>query len=157
MSSRCSKLDFSIVSRLVPKVREGAFDLLHAHTPRTALVAALVAARSGVPWVYHIHSPTARDSSYRLANRVNHGLERLALRSCGHLMTVSRSLRREMLRAGFARTRLSVVPNGVSPTSIIDAASRTDNSEWRLGLIALMRPRKGVEVALEAMRQAALQ
>ncbi len=145
------RFDLSIISALVKKVRDDVFDILHAHTPRTAMVAALVSARSGVPWVYHIHSPTARDSSQRITNRINQVVERVALGTCAQLITVSRSLRREMLRCGFPRTQVSLVPNGVSVMSPADASTRVSSQQWRLGLIALMRPRKGVEVALEAM------
>lgn len=147
-----SRLDLTVVQKLVCKVRDEGFDLLHAHTPRSALVAALVASRVGLPWCYHVHSPTSRDSSRGLINRLNLWMERYSIRTCTKLLTVSRSLRREMLRLGVPRHRLVVVANGVPAIEPIDAQSRIHRSTWRLGIVALMRPRKGVEVALEAIR-----
>lgn len=145
--------DVQVVGQLQRLVARQGIDVLHAHTPRTALLTALLALRTGLPWVYHVHSPSARDSTRGLVNRLNYALEWYALRRCQRVVTVSRSLRREMLRAGVNRQRLTVVPNGVPALQPIAADMRPSQSPWRLGLIALMRPRKGVEVALEAMRQ----
>lgn len=169
-----ARFDLSVVKRIVELAKENQSELLHAHTPRTALVASIAARRIGIPWVYHVHSPTARDSTRGVLNRVNSWMEWYAVRQCDLLLTVSRSLRREMLRLGVPRNRLAVVANGVPAIEPIDVSTRTgsvrisgtggeisgtggadrtqvDNSTWLLGMVALMRPRKGVEVALKAM------
>ena len=54
------------MKRLAELVRDEDYDLIHAHTPRTALVGRLAARRAGVPFVYHVHSPAGRDSTRRL-------------------------------------------------------------------------------------------
>lgn len=146
------RFDVGVVGQLARIVAEREIDILHAHTPRTALATSLVALRTGLPWVYHVHSPTARDSTRGLVNRANQWIERFSLRNCQQLITVSRSLRREMLACGVPRSRLAVVPNGVPAIEPIDSEMRINDTTWRLGLIALMRPRKGVEVALHAMK-----
>lgn len=146
------RFDARIVATLHKLVRQQQIELLHAHTPRTALVTSLLALRSGLPWIYHVHSPAARDSTRGWTNRFNHWVERCALHGCHQLITVSRSLRRDTLRAGIPRQKIAVVPNGVPACEPIQGLSRIDQTSWRFGLIALMRPRKGVEVALEAMR-----
>ena len=147
------RFDLAVVQKLARKVTNESFHLLHAHTPRTALITSLVALRSGVPWVYHVHSPTSRDSTRGAVNRVNQLIEHFAVRSCHRLVTVSKSLRREMLKGGMHRSRLAVIPNGVPPIEPIEAVLRLDARRWRLGMVALMRPRKGVEVALAAMHE----
>ncbi len=147
------RFDMRVVKQLSTKVLAEDVDLLHAHTPRTALVTSLVSLRTGRPWVYHVHSPAARDSTRGFVNRINSWIERYAIRSCQQLITVSKSLRREMLRRGVPKSRLTVVPNGVPAIEPIATTERVASRQWRLGLIALMRPRKGVEVALEAMQQ----
>ena len=146
-----SRFDWRAIDRVCDLAVETKSCLLHAHTPRTALVAAFAAHRLQLPWVYHVHSPTARDSTRGLVNRINDWVERFSIASCDLLITVSRSLRREMLRRGVARDRLVCVANGVAAIEPIDPTTRAGCRTWRLGLIALMRPRKGVEVALEAM------
>jgi glycosyltransferase involved in cell wall biosynthesis len=147
------RLDLGVIRTLCKLVGERDVQLLHAHTPRTALVAACVAWRTGTPWVYHVHSPTARDSTRSAINRVNDAVERAAMASCSMIMTVSRSLRRELLRRGVARERLVSIPNGVAAIEPIVPEARRTQTEWRLGMLALMRPRKGVEVAIDAMRR----
>jgi len=127
--------------------------LLHAHTPRAALVTAFVAHRLQIPWVYHVHSPTAHDSTRRWLNLINAWVERLAIASCDLMITVSRSLRREMLERGVSPRRLVAIANGVANIEPIDIHSRQTSRQWRLGLIALMRPRKGVEVAIDAVAE----
>ncbi len=146
-----SRLDWRAIDRVCQLAKETESCLLHAHTPRTALVAAFAAHRLRLPWVYHVHSPAARDSTRGLVNRINDWVERFSIASCDLLITVSRSLRREMLRRGVSRQRLVCIANGVSAIEPIDPQARGAHRTWRLGLIALMRPRKGVEVALDAM------
>jgi glycosyltransferase involved in cell wall biosynthesis len=146
-----SRFDLRVVRRLAAYARTHNADLLHAHTPRTALITSLVSRKTRIPWVYHVHSPTSRDSTRGFINKINLLVERWAIRSCDRLITVSRSLRREMLRLGVPRSRLAVVPNGVPALPPIQPATRLNQAGWNIGMIALMRPRKGVEVALESM------
>ena len=147
------RFDLRVVSRLTKYVREHTVELLHAHTPRTAMITSLVALRTGLPWVYHVHSPASRDSTRGFVNRVNSWIERYSIRNCNRLITVSASLAKEMLRLGVSEQQLVTVPNGVPAIEPIDARSRIEQRDWRLGIVALMRPRKGVEVALQAMQR----
>src|SRR4051812_38856111 len=70
------RFDFRIVKRIAEIVRSEDYDLIHAHTPRTALVGRLAAQRAGVPFVYHVHSPAGRDSTRRAFNWINAAAER---------------------------------------------------------------------------------
>ncbi|MBM3967563.1 MAG: glycosyltransferase family 4 protein, partial [Planctomycetes bacterium] len=147
------RADLGIVARMANRLQANPPSLLHAHTPRSAMVAGLLAKRLDIPWVYHVHSPTARDSTRAWINRVNDWVEGWALRSASHIITVSNSLRREMLRRGYSRHRLTKVANGVATQESIATLDRMEQREWRLGMVALVRPRKGIEVLLEAMKQ----
>lgn len=147
------RFDLGVISKLIKYVRENSVALLHAHTPRTAMVTSLVALRTGLPWVYHVHSPTARDSTRGWVNRANSWIESHSIRNCDCLITVSASLAKEMQRLGVAEHQLVTVPNGVPAIEPIDSRARIELREWRLGIVALMRPRKGVEVALQAMQR----
>ena len=146
-----SRLDWRCISRITSLARELEVDILHAHTPRSAMVANMVARKLDLPWVFHVHSPTARDSTRLLINQINDLVERASLLSCNHIVTVSTSLRREMLRRGYDRSRISCVPNGVPIQESIDPFARINRDDWRLGMVALVRPRKGIEVLLEAL------
>jgi len=144
------KLDLRGVGRLVRITRQGDYRLLHAHTPRTLLVAAMASLLTGVPLVYHVHSPTSRDSTRRWQNRINAAIEWLGMRMASALIAVSRSLGEHVRRLGMPGRKICVVPNGVPcrrPRTTRPAGKR----EWTLGTVALFRPRKGMEVLLEAL------
>ncbi len=147
------RFDFTVVRQLMNHITANSVELMHAHTPRTALVTSMVAWRTGLPWIYHVHSPTSRDSTRGIVNRLNSFIERYSIRNCNCIITVSASLAREMQRLGANAERVVTVANGVPANKPIDATTRIAHSNWRLGMVALMRPRKGVEVALHAMQR----
>lgn len=132
-------------------IRRNDYDLLHAHTPRTAMVASLASRLTGLPWIYHVHSPAVRDSSKWLTNHVNAAVEKLSLRRCDHLITVSESLRLDCIRNGYGEGQVSVVHNGVPAVCPPRSATPVAGGRWVIGMVALMRPRKGLEVVLESI------
>ena len=146
-----SRFDLSIVRRIAKHAHEIQADVLHAHTPRTAMIAGLVAKRCNIPWVYHVHSPTARDSTRATINRINDWVEAYSLRHANHIITVSKSLRRELLQRGHSRHKITAIANGVAEQLPIDPVARRNQDHWRLGMVALIRPRKGIEILLEAI------
>lgn len=146
-----NRFDLSVVKRITQTARSGSYDLLHAHTPRTAMITALVSRLTGLPWVYHVHSPAARDSSKRMVNSVNAWIERRSLGSCDHMITVSESLRDDCILAGYHPTRVTVVHNGVPAICYDRSDTPKPGGRWVLGMVALMRPRKGLEVAIDAL------
>ncbi len=146
-----SRFDLSVIKRLARTVRSGGYDLLHAHTPRTAMLTAIVARMTKLPWVYHVHSPAARDSSKRMVNSINAWIERRSLGNCDHLITVSESLRNDCILAGYHPRRVTVVHNGVPAICYDRSETPKPGGRWVLGMVALMRPRKGLEVAIDAL------
>jgi glycosyltransferase involved in cell wall biosynthesis len=168
------RFDLRPVRALVEMVRSGGFRLLYAHTARSALVAGLVSRITGVPLVYHVQSPTARDTTSRWRNWINSLVERFSLRRARALVAVSHSLADDLRRQGYAAERVAVVPNGSpckgSQTTLPHDGSRANRAahgarsadergaphsaagrEWVLGMTAFIRPRKGIEVALRAL------
>src|SRR5207248_2257194 len=137
------RFDLRVVKRIDELVRGEDYDLIHAHTPRTALVGRLAARRAGVPFVYHVHSPAGRDSTRRLFNWVNATAEWAVVRGADRLIAVSPSVRDYMIECGIAAERIICVPNGV-PASSNQAVRRPPTGTWTLGAIALFRPRKGI-------------
>ena len=145
-----ARMDMCPVWQLVRIVRRINAVLLHAHTPRSLIVARLAAMISGLPLVYHVHSPTARDSTRALRNWLNNATERLSLRGVDRLITVSRSLAEHMRGEGVEPDRIVTVANGVpaGPCAVDRAIPR---GTWTVGTVALFRPRKGFEVLLESI------
>lgn len=144
-----SRWDWSVAKRLAQIVLEQNYDLLHAHTPRGALVATIAAKRTGVPLLYHVHSPAGRDSTRRVQNWVNKQLERRALREAEQLIAVSPSLRQLMIDTGFPAERVTCICNGVPVSTLLP--KQRPQGVWTLAMVALFRPRKGTEVLLEAL------
>ena len=132
-------------------VRKYGYDLLHAHTPRTAMITSLASSLTGVPWIYHVHSPAARDSTNFLSNHLNAWIEKRSLRQCDHRITVSESLRLECIANGTAEDDVTVVHNGVPAIRPTRTTFPTPGGRWTIGMVALMRPRKGLEVVLDAL------
>lgn len=143
------RFDLRIVNRIVELVRSEDYDLIHAHTPRTALVGRLAARKAGVPFIYHVHSPAGRDSTRRMFNWINAAAERIVVRGADRLIAVSPSVREYMIGRGVPAERIVCVPNGVPVTA--SSERRPPVATWTLGAVALFRPRKGIEVLLEAL------
>jgi glycosyltransferase involved in cell wall biosynthesis len=144
-----SRLDLRGVLRVCRIIRDEGYQILHAHTPRTLMVARLASMLTGRPVVYHVHSPTARDSTRRWQNYFNTLSERICLTRDVRLIAVSGSLGRYMQTLGHDSERVNVVPNGVPRVAVAERES--PRGEWTLGTVALFRPRKGTEVLLEAL------
>lgn len=144
-----SRFDLSCGKTVARLVREHGYELLHAHTPRSLLVASRAARLAGVPLVYHVHSPVGRDCGSWVRNRVNTWFESRLLRGCDQMICVSGSLQQYMLGLGHRADRLSVVRNGV-PVRPAGLSGPVDGT-WTLGTVALFRPRKGLEVLIQAL------
>jgi glycosyltransferase involved in cell wall biosynthesis len=146
----CWKLDLRAALRVRGIARKFGYSLIHAHTPRSGLIARLASAICRIPMVYHVHSPTSRDSTRSWQNRMNQWTERISLFRVPAVVTVSNSLRQHMLQLGLAPERVITVRNGV-PIPAVRRAHRRPTEPWTLGMAALFRPRKGLEVLLEAL------
>lgn len=144
------RFDVRPVYYLAREIRAGRYDIVHAHTPRTALIARLATLGLGIPIVYHVHSPVSRDSTRRIQNKINQISEKLALRDATRLIAVSNSLKTYMEEQGFPSSRIEVVPNGV-PGPASYAPRPSPKKTWTVGAVALFRPRKGLEVLLQSI------
>lgn len=137
------------VLRIARRARDSGSQLIHTHTPRGALVGSLTAAITGLPMTHHVHSPTLRDTTNTWANRANALVERTSLLRVAALIPVSDSLAHYLADQGYPARRIFTVPNGVAASDL--HTSREMYDDLKLGMVALFRPRKGVEVLLQAM------
>ncbi len=145
-----SRFDLGPAYKTAALVRKNGYRLLHTHTPRAALIGRLAAALAGVPLVHHVHSPTAVDSTRRWRNRFNTTIERLSLARASGVIAVSRSLGDYARRQGIDPQLIHVVSNGV-PTLGPLVERPAPQGDWTVATVALFRPRKGLEVLLEAL------
>jgi glycosyltransferase involved in cell wall biosynthesis len=77
-------------------------------------------------------------------------VEHISLTRAAALIAVSHSLGERLCRWRRYRDRVFVVPNGV-PCAEPRPIRAPGEKDWTLGTVALFRPRKGLEVLLEAM------
>jgi glycosyltransferase involved in cell wall biosynthesis len=146
-----SRFDLRQAKQIARFMQQENYQLLHTHTPRTALVGHLAAKIAGVPMVHHVHGQTASEMK-RIAGWLNAVTERVTLRRADRLIAVSGSLRDYLQGQGFDDERITVVFNGVS--SLETVRDRVPpRGQWTLGMIALFRPRKGLESLLQAVAQ----
>jgi glycosyltransferase involved in cell wall biosynthesis len=146
-----NRFDFRASLRVRDLVRDHDYDLLHAHTPRSAMITSLASKLTGVPWVYHVHSPAARDSANPWSNRANSWIEKHSLEGCAHLISVSESLRWDCIARVANEYDVTVIHNGVPAIRPQRPCTPTPGGRWTVGIVALMRPRKGLEVMLDAI------
>jgi glycosyltransferase involved in cell wall biosynthesis len=100
--------------------------------------------------VHHIHSPAERDTENRFRNWRNSIIENFSLARARKLIAVSASLERALLAKGVRPDRLRLVPNGV-PVRPKSEIRYLPGSRLIVGMMALFRPRKGIEILMEAM------
>lgn len=143
------RLDPRPVTALVRLIRTHQFDLVHSHTTRSAMVAAAAAAVTGVPYVHHVHCRMDTEVGRTLTRFANRTIEKRACRAADGVIAVSSSIAAFLRRHRFSRGPISVVANGV-PASDIRPARRSGDP-WVLGMVALLRERKGLETLLMAL------
>ena len=144
------RFDLRAARRVVGIIRQGDYRLLHCHSVRTALIGAIAARRAGVPMVYHVHSPASQDSTRRWMDRINGFVQRLSLRGASRAIAVSQAMADHVVGEGFDPARVTMVSNGVPGLATLPSRAEPVGC-WTLGMVALFRPRKGLEVLLEAM------
>jgi glycosyltransferase involved in cell wall biosynthesis len=145
-----SKFDLAPAWEIARIAKRDGYTLLHTHSPRAAMVGRLASWLAGVPMVHHIHSPTARDTERAWGNRMSLFMERLSLTGVARLIAVSQSLGRYLRQQGWPAQRITTVANGVSTSGPLPSRP-APGPEWVIGCVALFRPRKGVEVLIEAL------
>jgi glycosyltransferase involved in cell wall biosynthesis len=145
-----SKIDFRQAFGLVKIIKQGGYRLVHSHTRRAALIGEVASAISRVPMVHHVHSPSDKDTEEGWRNAVNSAAERISLINAKRLIPVSSSLEGYLLKRGYRQSVIETVWNGV-PVQKLLRRTRTASDSFVIGMVALFRPRKGVEILLDAV------
>ncbi|HEY0335648.1 MAG TPA: glycosyltransferase [Stenotrophomonas sp.] len=146
-----SRVDLRQVGQVAALLGRG-YDVLHTHTVRSAMIGAVAARRAGKPMVHHVHGRTDRNTESPWRDRVNSGIERLSLGQARRLIAVSAHTADHLRRRGHPEASIRTIPNGV-PCLPQAAAWQPPAGEWVIGMAALFRPLKGLDVLIEAMAQ----
>lgn len=150
--------DVGAFRRLVRLVREGRFDVVHAHLTYAATWGALVSRITGVPCVATLHTGPVEGPAWS-AHSVRERLLAFTLnRWCAAVVLVSEAARAQHAQRGrLAGHNVCVIHNGVD----VDAFARGQRARVRaeLGLaegqptllcVSALRKGKGLEVVLRA-------
>ena len=144
------RFDIRPAFQLARIARREGYDILHAHTPRSLMIATVAGMIAKLPIVYHVHSPAAADSTKRWSNRINSLIEWFCMTWVTAVIPVSESLRQRTITAGCSPEMVHLVRNGVPARPVRPVRSK-NQKEWIIGTVALFRPRKGTEILLNAM------
>jgi PEP-CTERM/exosortase A-associated glycosyltransferase len=156
----------ALQSRIEAVIAEVRPDVVHAHSPVLVGLPALRAARDhGLPFVYEIRDLWENASvdrgkfahnslRYRLARRI----ETHVLRQADAVVTICETLRGELADRVGGRSRVTVVANGVDPSSF-DPATSGDRARarWNLGgarviaYVGTFQPYEGLDLLVRAM------
>ena len=145
-----SKLDVWQSISIAKLARTEGVELLHTHTVRTALIGWLVSLRTGIPFVHHVHSPADADTEHVIRNKINSALVNFLIKRARHIITVSHDLKAHLTTRGIAPGKVKVILNGVETPSPGEKAQ--DTKRFTIGILALFRPRKGIEVLLQSLQ-----
>jgi glycosyltransferase involved in cell wall biosynthesis len=144
------RFDLRPARKLARLIRDEEFDLIHTHTPRAALVGRIAAGLAHVPMVHHVHGQTSIEVRRRWLSRLSAVVERISLSKAKAVIAVSDSAGRYIADHGIEAARVRTICNGVPARDAL--APRTmPQGCWTLGIIALFRPRKGLEALVEAL------
>ncbi|MDA7977698.1 MAG: glycosyltransferase [Pirellulales bacterium] len=147
-----NRLDVRPAFRLAKLVEREDFDLIHTHTPRTAMIGSLAARIAGVPFVHHVHGHTATEVNAGWKQRLATKVENRSLNRANYVIAVSPTVAQYLRSHGIAEQKVTVIPNGISgPGELPLKTPPSANQTWTLGIVGLLRPRKGLEVLLRAI------
>ncbi len=142
-----NRFDLRPVYKLARLIRSERFDLLHSHNPRAALIAAIAGWWTGVPLIHHVHGQTNVEMAGPSWTQANAWLERRVLHRAAAVIAVSASVGRFLRGLGLQQP--VVIPNGV-PERMNLRTKFAPRVMPTIGMVALLRPRKGLEPLLEA-------
>lgn len=145
-----TRLDFRPAKKVAQLMESGGYHLLHSHTTRSAMIASTAAKTTGLPYLHHVHCQMNTEVGLGIKARVNMGIERMACNRADRTIAVSGSIERFLQTNGFKTSPISVVPNGV-PAAAAQKPARDQGQPWTIGMVALLRQRKGLETLLHAL------
>jgi glycosyltransferase involved in cell wall biosynthesis len=132
------------ISRLARLLRDGRFDIVHAHIYASAVAAAAANLGRATPLIVTEHS----DATWRspLARFVH----RRALLRSSRVVAVSESIRDRLVDEGVPARRIVVIPNAVTDHGAPRADPWLRDGVPLIGTVARLNPEKGIHYFIEA-------
>lgn len=145
------RLDISCVSAIRGIAVAERCRLVHSHTVRGGLIARALRSVLPLPWLHHVHSPARYESENKRLNYLNYLVEQAILPKANHLLPVSQALY-DYVRTFYRLDgeNITVIQNGVESIGPDKITFANAGNTKTIGAVGLFRPRKGVEVLLDA-------
>jgi glycogen(starch) synthase len=114
-----------LVNHLIRK--EGyKFDVVAAHDWLSSIAGIIIKNETKIPVVFHVHSTEFGRSGDEGSEVVNH-LESATAQAADRVITVSHTMREDLVRHGWSAEKISVVWNGVNPARYDPAKYSSDD------------------------------
>jgi glycosyltransferase involved in cell wall biosynthesis len=114
------------------------------------MIGHLAARMAGVPWIHHVHGHTATEVGAGWKTWLSAKIETMSLAGASAVIAVSPTSAQYIRECGVSARRIHLIPNGVPGRAALPQRALPREC-WTLGIVALFRPRKGLEILLEAL------
>jgi glycosyltransferase involved in cell wall biosynthesis len=138
----------SAIHQVAKVVDDGAYDVIHCHTPRSSWAALSAGKFTGRPVVHTMHD-VFFSLGGNLAKRLQNRYSVSRLRDADFVTTVSPESMRLADNLHLGKKRRMIL-NGV-PVASPPAERVRPAGTWTLGIVGLIRPCKGIEVLIRAL------
>ena len=145
-------------------VRKKKIDIIHTHTVRSNLIGRLASLLTGRKCVTHLHSPILRDFADLRRGKFNELIDSITRPIANRYIAVSHSLREELIQRGeMPPHKINTVYNALDPEALNSSVKtlsdkmgireeyKISSFSFIIGVVALLRPRKGIDVIINSM------
>ena len=126
--------------------------IVHAHTPRSLLVAFIASKFQPYKIIYHQHSPASDCGNSKIKNNLNYLLEKSLSKRIDHIITVSNSLSSYVRSYIKEETPITMIHNGVPNQNITNVIYEISDFKYKVVMLALFRESKGLDDLLFALK-----
>ncbi len=158
-----SRSDMSVVGRLVEKINNESYDIVHCHGARANFVGMFLKRKIKIPMLTTIHSDYKldfKDSFYK--NLVFTTLNTFALKRFNYFIAISDTFKELLVSRGFKKDSIYIAYNGidlefkpeiVSKEVFLNKYNIADNNESFIGIVARLDKVKDHETFIKAAKE----
>lgn len=155
--------DLSVVSKLSDEIKNGKYDLVHAHGARANFICMFLKKKINVPMVTTVHSDYMldfKDSFYK--NLIYTSLNKMSLKKFDHYICVSDNFKKMLVDRGFDKNKIHVLYNGIDidektlyipKTAFLEKYKINYNGEFLVGIAARLDKVKDHETFIKACQK----
>lgn len=149
-----SRYDLSILKRLAQFINAHSFDIIHTHGARANFIFSAIQNKVSAYWLITVHSDPALDFMNRgIRGNIFTKLNLASLKKADHIIVVTDSLKKPLLKLGIDEKKITVIYNGIDfRVEIAKTENLSKNEIFTLTCVARFHPIKGHELLLESLK-----